>query len=77
VKRVSGIGMLDHAKALAKPVVAATIMGVAAALFFYVADPASLLVIVPLCGAAALIYAAIVATILPQYRKAVRQLVRV
>jgi len=77
VKRVSGIGMLDHAKALAKPVVAATIMGVAAALFFYVADPASLLVIVPLCGAAALVYAAIVATILPQYRKAVRQLVRV
>jgi len=77
VNRVAGIGMLDHARALAKPVAAATVMGVAAALSFYVVDPAGLLTIMALCGVAALIYAAIVATILPQYRKAVRQLVRV
>jgi hypothetical protein len=69
--------MLDHARALAKPCAAAGVMGVAAALSFYVVDPAGLLTIMALCGVAALIYAAIVATILPQYRKAVRQLVRV
>jgi len=77
VNRVAGIGMLDHARALAKPCAAAGVMGVAAALSFYVVDPAGLLTIMALCGVAALIYAAIVATILPQYRKAVRQLVRV
>ena len=77
VNRVAGIGMFDHARALAKPVAAATVMGVAAALCFYVVDPAGLLTIMALCGIAALIYAAIVATILPQYRKAALSFVRV
>ena len=77
VNRVAGIGMLDHARALAKPVAAATVMGAAAALSFYVVDPAGLLTILPLCGIAALIYAAIVAAILPQYRKAALSFVRV
>jgi hypothetical protein len=77
VNRVAGIGMLDHARALAKPCAAATVMGAAAALSFYVVDPAGLLMIILLCGVAALIYAAIVATILPQYRKAALNFVRV
>ena len=77
VNRVAGIGMLDHARALAKPVAAAAVMGVVAALSFYVVDPAGLLTIMALCGIAALIYAAIVAAILPQYRKAALSFVRV
>ena len=77
VERVAGISLLDHARGLAKPVIAAGVMGIAAALLFFLLNPHSLLVIAPLCGAAALLYAAIVATILPQYRKAALQLVRV
>ena len=77
VDRVAGIGFRDHARALAKPVIAATVMGATAALIFYAANPTNLLVISLFCGIAALAYAAIIATILPQYRKAVQQLVSI
>lgn len=75
VRRAAGIGLRDHAKALAKPVLAASLMGVAAAVLLNAADPTNLIAIMLLCGAAALVYAAIVAAILPQYRKAVQQFV--
>ena len=75
VNRVAGISIVDHARALAKPVVGAGIMGIVAALLFHAANPSSLLVIAALCAAAAAIYAAIIATILPQYRQAAQKLV--
>jgi O-antigen/teichoic acid export membrane protein len=75
VNRVAGISIVDHARALAKPVVGAGIMGIVAALLFHAANPSSLLVIAALCGIAAAVYAAIIATILPQYRRAAQKLV--
>jgi O-antigen/teichoic acid export membrane protein len=75
VQRVSGIGFRDHIAALAKPVVASAAMGTAAAIMFDVVDPGRLLSVMALCAAAALIYAAIIAVILPEYRKGLRQLV--
>ena len=75
--RVSGIGVRDHVDALTKPVLAATAMGTTAALLFYFVNPASLIMIALLCGAAAAVYAALVATILPQYRKRALELARI
>jgi len=75
VNRVAEIGVVDHARVLAKPVVGAAIMGVVAAILFHTVNPNGLLVIVALCGVAATVYAAIIATILPQYRKAAQKLV--
>ena len=51
VDRVAGVGIRDHIRALAKPVIGAAVMGVAAAILFYAINPTSLLVITPLCGA--------------------------
>jgi O-antigen/teichoic acid export membrane protein len=75
VRRASEIGFRDHLAALAGPTVAATVMGTAAALLFRWAAPTGLAEIIVLCVAAALIYAAVVAIILPQYRRELRQLV--
>jgi hypothetical protein len=69
IRRVSGIGVRDHVDALAKPVLAATAMGLAATLLFHFADPTGLVMIGMICGAAAAVYAAFVAAILPQYRR--------
>jgi O-antigen/teichoic acid export membrane protein len=69
VRKVSGIGVGDHVRALAAPLGAASAMGIAAALLFNVVNPSNLLLILLLCGAAAAFYGALVATILPQYRR--------
>lgn len=69
IRRVSGIGVRDHVDALGKPVLAATAMGLAATLLFHFADPTGLVMIGMICGAAAAVYAAFVAAILPQYRR--------
>lgn len=74
IRRVSGIGLRDHVEALAKPVLAVTVMGITAALLFDLLNPTGLVTIVLVCGAAAAVYAALIAAILPQYRKRVLQL---
>lgn len=75
VHRVSGIGLGDHLRALAAPVAAATAMGVAAAMLFHVVNPERMLSTGLLCGIAAVLYGAIIAVILPDYRKRLRHLV--
>ena len=76
IRRVSGIGLRDHVDALAKPVLAATLMGATAALLFHLVDPGGLVKIALLCGIAAAVYAGVVAAILPQYTKRVLELAR-
>jgi O-antigen/teichoic acid export membrane protein len=71
----SGIGWRDHLAALGKPTFAAAVMGIAAALLFHWAAPTGLLAILLLCGASALVYVAVVAVVLPDYRKGVQQVV--
>ena len=72
--RVSGIGIRDHIDALAKPVLASAAMGLSAALLFYMVNPAGLVMIALICIFAAAVYVALVATILPQYRRRVLEL---
>jgi O-antigen/teichoic acid export membrane protein len=74
VRRLSGIGIQDHLKALAAPIAAATVMAGATAILFNVVHPDRLLSVTLLCAASAAIYAATVAIIAPQYRKSLRQL---
>lgn len=69
VRRVSGIGLRDHAEALAKPILAATLMGIATALLLNFFNPAGLIETTLLCGVAAVLYGAVIAVILPQYTK--------
>jgi O-antigen/teichoic acid export membrane protein len=75
VRRVSGIGFGDHLRALAGPIVGSTIMGTIAAAMFVLIEPTSLLIILPLCALAAAIYVAVIAVILPDYRKAIYKLI--
>jgi O-antigen/teichoic acid export membrane protein len=74
-RRISGIGVRDHITALGVPIAASTAMGIAVAILFHAYNPTSPVAVILLCGAAALIYAAIVLGILPQYRRGLRQLV--
>jgi O-antigen/teichoic acid export membrane protein len=74
VSRVTGIGFRDHAIALSAPIGAAAAMGIAAMAMFKALDPGGLLVTGALCGAAALIYAAIIIATLPEYRRGLRRL---
>jgi O-antigen/teichoic acid export membrane protein len=74
VHRASGIGIRDHVGALARPVLAASIMGVVAALLFHFAAPVSFAAILLLCAGSAAVYAGVVAVILPQYKKGFHQL---
>lgn len=71
VRQVSGITFRDHFNALLKPLVGATAMGIAAALLFRSVHPATLLGTLLICGIAAVLYAAIIAMILPRYRRLV------
>ncbi len=73
--RISGIGLRDHISALAAPIAASGAMGIAVAILFHAYNPRSAFTIMLLCGAGALIYAAIVAVILPNYRRGLRHLV--
>ncbi|WP_458388118.1 lipopolysaccharide biosynthesis protein [Sphingomonas sp. F9_3S_D5_B_2] len=75
VRRATGIGFRDHARALVGPTVAAGAMGVLTAALFYAVDPRRLLVIVGMCGVAAIAYGAIAAVILPDARKTFLKLV--
>lgn len=74
VRKVSGIGVRDHLRALAAPVIAASVMGAATALAFRAVDPHGLLSILGLCGAAALLYAAMLLAMLPSYRSQLRKI---
>ena len=74
VRRATGIGVRDHVDALAGPVLAATAMGLAAAILFNLADPAGFLAILLLCALCAGLYAGLVAALLPKYKKGLRQL---
>jgi O-antigen/teichoic acid export membrane protein len=74
VRRVSGIGFRDHLSALGGPIVASTVMGAASAVIFHWAAPASLVGILLLCAVSAVVYAAVVAIVLPQYGRELRRL---
>lgn len=75
VGRVSAIGPGDHVRALAAPVVAASIMGAVAALLFRLVQPVGLLTILPLCVASALLYATMLLAMVPRYREQLRKVV--
>lgn len=76
VRRVSGIGFRDHARALNAPVLAATLMGVAATLLFRLVNPATLASTLLVCGVAAILYAAVVGMALPHYRHELLRTIR-
>jgi O-antigen/teichoic acid export membrane protein len=75
VRRVSGIGFGDHVRALSGPLLGSCVMGLVAALLFGMIQPTSLLIILPLCAAAAATYAAVIAILMPEYRRAIIRLI--